>query len=256
MIYQVIAISTINGAIPYKILGEYDTKQIAENKLAGFKLSYGYNWDIKIVPVIDTPWDGFDDAGFGLLEVMLSMSISMIIMFGIMASQMNSLRQERNVASLTDYSNLEARITMFISNPNLCPNVIGKTDNNALDLSGETITAGTRLQSGSIVTSVSLLLIGPTSNPNEYSSYILLDGDKNPMAIGSKSFKQVKIPVTVTLSGTTVTACQLTSTIVVNTPPAPSPTPVDYGPLCTSLGGTWAQDGSSHNWGCTLPKGG
>lgn len=194
-----------------------------------------------------------------MIEVMMSAGIALTIALGSMSMVMTTLRSERNTTSLSDYANLQDRVKLFISNPSLCPKMLKDTKTNTLTMQGETITVGSKLPSGSTITNVTISIIAPTSNHNEYSAYVNLAGLKNEFALGPKPLKAVVIPVTITTDGTTsIIACSTISTaIAVSSPtpmamatPIPSPTPISVVDQCILAGGKWKQDGNSNNYKC------
>lgn len=185
------------------------------------------------------PLNSATQSGFGLIEVMITLLITSIAMTALMTMTVNSMKAEKGVESLVDYSTLQDRIRMFASNPNLCSSMIGDTGTHSLNLAGELITEGTRLSSGSTITRVSLHILAATPTPNEFSAYIELEGTKNPVSIGGLTLKAVQLPVTVLTNGTpTIVSCNLVS---LNGPAT-----------CIALGGVWQQHGSSGNWYCNL----
>lgn len=194
--------------------------------------------------------------GFSLIEAMIYLAVTSVGALAMLSMTMTGLRSEMNIVSINDYNNLQDRIKMFISNPNLCPNVLKNTKTSNIDLAGENIGIGTLLSSGSTITLLNIELVGPTTNPNEFSAYINMEGLKHPDALGPNALKPVKIPVTITVdSFNTITSCQLTT----NTSPSPiaSPTPIVNNPPanqadCENLNGHWVGRGNSGNYYCQL----
>lgn len=176
--------------------------------------------------------------GFTLIETLVSLGIALTSSLAILTMVMFALESQINVTSLSDYSNLQDTIKMYISNPVLCPKTITNVNNNTVNLNGRVIQPGTRLTSGSIINQVAIALISPTSNPNEYSAYLQLSGMKNPSSLGPKPLRAVNIPLTIQIDNNgNVLACSLNNAGNIQT-------------NCTQSGGVWTQDGNSNNWFC------
>lgn len=190
--------------------------------------------------------------GFGLIEVLIALSISMVGALALMTVTAQSLRSQLNVASINDFNNLQDRIKLFIRNPNLCPQTLGNKEIQQLNLADELVSVNSRLSSGSTITKLSIESLSPTGYANEYSAYLHLAGLKNPVALGPNILKEVTIPIVIVLDpNNNIIACN--STEINQLPPAtnfqpnaqPSPTPnpitADYVQACAEMGGHWNQ---------------
>lgn len=203
-------------------------------------------------------------SGFSLLEAMMTLAVSLVGALAMLNMAASTLSAERNVASLNDYNNLQDRIKLHLSNPQLCPITIKKAELESIDLSGESISVGTKLTSGSTVTHLSLTLLALTGNPNEYSAYLNIAGIKNPVASGPKLLKAQAIPVTVVIDASrNIVACSSNTNAPLSVSPSPTPLPsptpepnaginADYVRSCAEMHGTWKQEGNSKNFYCDL----
>ena len=177
--------------------------------------------------------------GFTIIEALITLAVMSIGALALLSMTLDSLKSQVNVNSLSDWTNLQSRITVFISNPNLCPSVIKNVNGTALSLASENITQGAVLSSGDTVTQLYYSFISTTPNPNEYTYQLTMAGTKNSFSAGPAPLRPFKIAFTATLdSSNNVVACSLLT--------------VSPQVSCSALGGTWQQQGTSGNYKCSL----
>lgn len=152
--------------------------------------------------------------GFSLIEVMVTMAISMIIIYANAQFMVSMNRSMRGVTLSQEMMEFMQRVMLVTFKPASCSgslvgqpfNVIGVPTEVTFTEPGQPPVAAGSLVGGLAFTSVALRSTAPTGVPGEYFATLTFTADKTGDVLGAKTLVR-SIPLRLLIGGGVVASC-------------------------------------------------